>query len=392
MSRQSSAEALRSYRNRASPAPLPARRPETASPGYWGGAPTGTYDTWRRPPTTGGGYAPRGPGLWDAVLAGTLLNMITSSTGDAGWFAQHRQDPGYAEWRAQQDAKAQTDPALAEKLRQLDQRMAPVEQREGAAQPAQASKGGGLSWLVLFVLVAGFLLLWLARRRRGQGGVGGGGSPVTHGAQAGPNPFRRGMVLTLDPSPFLLGGNALGIRPPETANTSVAAVSQLRAGDLVLWRLYLPDGNTFLQLHLDRSGTPDECRWFSKLDEVTPGNADEWGFWLEPGNGAIGWPVFQAKDGQEYARAWTPGQSWVPPQALAERIDAPEGLVQRRITCMLYARPTGAAEPGPPTKYLLVAAVEQVQQAWIDLHVGIDINPASLDLPIAADRRTGVLA
>lgn len=324
-------------------------------------------------------------------MAGALLNMITSSAGDAGWFAQHRQDPGYAEWRAQQDAKAQTDPALAEKLRQLDQRMAQIEQRGGTPESApQAAGGGGFSWLVLFVLVAGLALLWLARRRRGRTGVSG--SPVTNAPQAGPNPFRRGMVLAVDPSPFLLGGSAVGISPPETASTTVAAVSQLREGDLTLWRLYLPDGKTFLQLHLDPSGTPDECRWFNKVDEVTPGNADEWGFWLEPGSGTIGWPVFQTKDGQEYARAWTPGQSWAAPQTLAERIDAPEGLVERRITCMLYASPTGVPEPAPPTRYLLVAAVEQGRQAWIELHVGIDINPASLNLPMAADRRTGVLA
>jgi hypothetical protein len=346
------------------------------------------------------GYGPRGPSMWDAVMAGMLLNTITSAAGNAGWFTQHRQDPGYADWRAQQDAKAQSDPALAEKLRELDQRMAQVERNNGAAgqgtaeggtvqgvpQPPSA-EGGGVVWLILFGLLAGFTLLWMARRRSAQATASTGS--VTGVPQAGPHPFRRGMVLPIDPSPFLLGRDVIGLDPPDAATTTVVAVAQLRQGDLALWRLYLAEDAIFLQLHLDRSGTPDECRWFDRLDELTPGSPDEWAFWLDQGNGAIGWPVFQTKDGQEYARVWSPGQSWVPPLRLTERIDGPDGLAERQVTCMLYAKPTGVPEPGPQMKYLLVAAVEQGHQAWVALHVGIDINPVSLNLPIATMQHTG---
>ena len=386
MSRQYSAEALRQYQGRAVAPPV--RRAETVAPAPFGAPSAGTWGGTRRPPAAAPDYAPRSPGLWNAVMAGALLSAITSNSGNAGWFAQHRNDPGYAQWRAAQDEQAKTDPALAERLRKLDQGMAQVE-RTGAAAPT-AESGGGVVWLVLLVAAGVFVLLWLARRR----GARAAASPrsVTTGPDAGPNPFRRGMVLAVDPSPFLLTQGTTHLRPPESDSISVEAVGQLRHGSLALWRLYLPGGETFLQFHLDPSGTPDECRWFERLDELTPANADEWGFWLDPGNGAIGWPSFQTKDGKTYARSWAAGESWVEPQEFAERIDGPQGLVERRLRCMLYAAPTGVSPPGPPAEYLLVAAVDQDQQAWVALHTGIDINPASLNLPIAALRPTGAFA
>jgi hypothetical protein len=47
---------------------------------------------------------------------------------------------------------------------------------------------------------------------------------------------------------------------------------------------------------------------------------------------------------------------------------------------MLYAAPTGAAEPAPPTEYILVSAVEAEGQAWVEIAAGIDVNPATLSL------------
>ena len=43
--------------------------------------------------------------------------------------------------------------------------------------------------------------------------------------------------------------------------------------------------------------------------------------------------------------------------------------------------PTGAAPPAPPSEYVMVAAVEDGGQAWVEIVVGIDVNPASLTLP-----------
>ena len=48
---------------------------------------------------------------------------------------------------------------------------------------------------------------------------------------------------------------------------------------------------------------------------------------------------------------------------------------------MLYGGPTGAAPPAPDTEYILVAAIEEGGQAWVEIHAGIDVNPAALTLP-----------
>jgi hypothetical protein len=47
---------------------------------------------------------------------------------------------------------------------------------------------------------------------------------------------------------------------------------------------------------------------------------------------------------------------------------------------MLYGAPTGAAAPAPPTEYILVAAMEEENQAWVAIHAGIDLNPGLLSL------------
>jgi hypothetical protein len=47
---------------------------------------------------------------------------------------------------------------------------------------------------------------------------------------------------------------------------------------------------------------------------------------------------------------------------------------------MLYAAPTGAAAPAPPTEYMLVAAAEQADQAWVEIFAGIDVHIGMLQL------------
>jgi hypothetical protein len=47
---------------------------------------------------------------------------------------------------------------------------------------------------------------------------------------------------------------------------------------------------------------------------------------------------------------------------------------------MLYAASTGAPAPAPETEYILVAAAEASGRAWVEIHAGIDINPAALSL------------
>ena len=114
---------------------------------------------------------------------------------------------------------------------------------------------------------------------------------------------------------------------------------------------------------------------------MSPASQDEWGVWLDPAQGLIGWPQFQTKDGKTYDRVWSNGGTRVPPRDISETIQDLSGTSQRVLHAMLYGAPTGAAQPAPQTEYILVAAVEEGGQAWIEIHAGIDVNPASLSLP-----------
>jgi hypothetical protein len=192
------------------------------------------------------------------------------------------------------------------------------------------------------------------------------------------------MTLTCDPTPFLLGGAALKVPPPAVAEAdprvSVQAVGRIREGADELTRLYLPDGRGLFQIHVDAQGQFDECRYFATIDEVTPADVAEWGAWLDPQQGMIGWPEFQTKDGKLYTRLWAPGPNPVPPRRMVETIEGLAGTQELRIQAMLYAAPTGAAAPAPETEYILVSALEAGARAWVEIRAGIDINPASLSL------------
>ena len=101
---------------------------------------------------------------------------------------------------------------------------------------------------------------------------------------------------------------------------SVEAIGLLSDGSVALHRLYLPGRESLFQLHLGPAGTPDECRYFSQIDEVTPASQEEWGFWLDPAQGLIGWPQFQTKDGKTYGRVWAPGGGRIEPRQQTETV------------------------------------------------------------------------
>jgi hypothetical protein len=194
--------------------------------------------------------------------------------------------------------------------------------------------------------------------------------------------LRVGMTMPVDPSPFLLAAGLTKVQPPEGSGMiSVEVVGLLREGSVVLHRLYLPGGKAFFQLHLGADGQPDECRYFSRLDEVTPTDNQEWGLWLDPAEGMIGWPSFQTKDGKMYGRVWAPGNSRVPPRKMEETLQYVDRTEQRQLQIMLYGGPTGGTPPAPETEYILVSAIEATDQAWVEIDAGIDINPAGLTLP-----------
>ena len=162
---------------------------------------------------------------------------------------------------------------------------------------------------------------------------------------------------------------------------SVEVVGLLRADGVLLHRLYLPGGKAFFQLHLDNRGQPDECRYFSRVDEVTPANVQEWGLWLDPAEGLIGWPSFQTKDGKLYGRAWASSDNRIPPRQMEETLQFVDHTEQRQLQTVLYGAATDGAPPAPQTEYILVSAIDMTGQAWIEIDAGIDINPAALNLP-----------
>jgi hypothetical protein len=354
-----------------------------------------------------------------------MLDNLTRP-GYAGWFSSHRDDPGVQQWRQQADALAQDNADLRRKLAELDARAAPgatpdtgwVEvppdiPRDAAIAEAPRTRtpsaandnaangnrpgmgiGGTLFAIVLLAGAGGLAYTALRRRNSERGGrtaQGGTMNPLqTAAAMArnvvSPEPykpglFRVGMVMTADLSPFILAAGATKVTPPAASpegRMTVAAIGRLDAGDFV--RLHLDDRKSLFQLHLDSAGRPDECRYFSLIDEVSPADAAEWDVWLGSADGMIGWPEFQTKDGKLYQRVWSPGAGRVPPVATTEEITTAEGTERIRLQTMLYGAPTGLAAPAPQTEYILVSAVERAGQAWVELRAGIDINPATLEL------------
>jgi hypothetical protein len=364
------------------------RRPEPAAqPGSWWGQS-------RSYPTTSQQYwaAPRQYGAWDAVMLWSLLNAVTSTRSNT-FFRENQADPGFLQWRADANRLAATDPAIAGKLAQLDRQIG--QGPSGASAAQHAANGPAITsdrdpGMVLVILVVGgalFAGLWLMRRRAASTSSPKPPSPVGGLSGSTQTRLRVGMTIPLDASPFILASGVTKVIPPaEGAMVSIQAVGLVSdgtspSGGVALHRLYLPGQKSFFQLHLETSGQPDECRYFSLVDQVTPANRDEWAFWLDPAEGMIGWPEFQTKDGKVYGRAWASGGSRVPPRDQIETLRDVSGDGLRTLHAMMYAGATRAAPPAPATEYILVEAVEQGGQAWVDVYSGIDINPAALALP-----------
>ncbi|WP_376966359.1 DUF2491 family protein [Azospirillum sp. A26] len=405
----------------------PSTRPAPANP--YGG-----YG-WSPPPYTVS--APRRFGVWDGLFLWFMLDTLTRP-GHAAFFHNNADDPGYREWRQEADRLARDNAELRGKLDQLDQSVAaqagtprqagqlppdvPADLARAdsassassvdSASAAQASRssGHGFWWWGLLLLGAAVLfLLWRARRRmdapskpnavadspvsKGSGAKGGSDVPLfgtlgnyvnqkLGGKTYSPSLFRLGMTVTIDPTPFLLAESATKVKAPDTGTdrlVSIEAVGTVTSGPATVYRLHLPGGG-FFQIHLGPDGQPDECRYFTPIDSVTPSDEGEWGFWLDDAEGMIGWPEFQTKDGKLYPRIWQPGASRIQPFTLSEARQTLRGTETVTSQSMLYGAPTNAGDPAPATEYILVEAVERAGRASVEIAAGIDVNPASLSL------------
>ena len=419
------------------PAPQPTRQPAPSTGGgLWAGSTQRTPSYAPPPPPRGSSWfaqqgwsapsyaaaAPRSFGVWNGLMLWFMLDNLIKP-GYSDFFRSRRDDPGIQQWRQQADGLAQDNPDLRRKLAELDSRTAPGATPDSgwvevpsdippeiaaadtgpkrtpstaAGLPSQTGIGaGGIVFGIVLLAGAGGLAYMALRRRRGTDGRVAQGDTEMNPLKSAiamarnavaPAPyvashFRVGMVLTVDLSPFILAAGATKVVPPDASadgRVTVAAVGRLDAAGLV--RLHLDDRKGLFQLHLDAKGTPDECRYFSLIEEVAPADAGEWDVWLNPAEGMIGWPEFQTKDGKTYQRVWSPGGSRIAPVAVEETITTAEGSETIRQQAMLYGAPTGLAAPAPVTEYILVSAIERGGQAWVELRAGIDINPATLEL------------
>ncbi|WP_247882179.1 DUF2491 family protein [Azospirillum sp. TSH100] len=410
----------------------------------WGGSSYRTPSTRPAPANPYGGYgwspppytvsAPRRFGIWDGLFLWFMLDTLTRP-GHAAFFHNNADDPGYREWRQEADRLARDNAELRGKLDQLDQSMTaqagtprqagqlppdvPAELARAdsassmdSASAVQASRGSGHGfwwWGLLLLGVAVLFLLWRARRRMdapskpnpvagspvstGSGSKGGSDVPLfgtlgnyvnqkLSGKAYSPSLFRLGMTVTIDPTPFLLAESATKVKAPDTGTdrlVSIEAVGTVTSGPATVYRLHLPGGG-FFQIHLGPDGQPDECRYFTPIDSVTPADEGEWGFWLDDAEGMIGWPEFQTKDGKLYPRIWQPGASRIQPFTLSEARQTLRGTETVTSQSMLYGASTGAGAPAPTTEYILVEAVERSGRASVEIAAGIDVNPASLSL------------
>jgi hypothetical protein len=337
--------------------------------------------------------------MWDTMFLWYLLNTL-SRPGHADFFHHHATDPGYAAWRAEAERQAATDPSVRQQLAELDARVAAMQGKPRATDylppdtpPAVAlardRQAPGSGWGMGFILLLGLIgvVIWFAWRRLGANRralEARGARRTPSGTPYQPDWFRVGMTFPVDAAPFILAANVTHVQAPEgeTASglISVAAVGEVSTDGVRWHRAYLPGGQRFFQVHLDAAGQPDECRYFSLFDEVVPASPEEWAFWLDAGEGAIGWPEFQTKDGTLYTRLWSPGDRRTAPRVLSETLTDTMGTTSREWQAMLCAAPTGAAAPAPSTEYLLVAAADQGRQAWVEIYAGIDVPVGMLQL------------
>jgi len=285
-------------------------------------------------------------GVWDGLFLGALLSNLTRP-GTIDFFHNNQNDPGYQQWRAEAERQAQDNADLRRRLDELDRQLAERDNQPrtpgvlppdippevAKATPSRTpdivdnEDGSGWVWVVLVAGVGVFTYLTWRRRRpmireppmtRSSAGVlQSAGAMLRHklsGESYTPSKFRVGMTLALDPTPFILAKGSIKVPQPEgSGQVSVSAVGHVVSGNAQLVRLYLPDGRSLVQLHLNAAGDPDECRLFGIIDEISPADPGEWSAWLDPNEGMIGWPVFQTKDGKIYNRIWIPGETPFPP-------------------------------------------------------------------------------
>ena len=188
--------------------------------------------------------------------------------------------------------------------------------------------------------------------------------------------------IELEATRFTLYGDRLLTEFPGREHL-IEAYGRVPFGDGVLHRFYLQgenDTQSMLEILVDAKEALQECRLYRTLDEVMPESSDEWGFWLAPEDGSIGWSAFETRDGVLFDRAWDDAAAdRVAPFELTETLyldSAGEKTLTISHQAMLYGR--WADEEDEIAEYVLLSAEDQGEEAFVHIQVGVDVNPMGI--------------
>lgn len=171
--------------------------------------------------------------------------------------------------------------------------------------------------------------------------------------------------------------------------TKVAAVGTLEILGFKVYRSYLGDDSTFLQVIVDDNNSIQEVSLYSKVIETTP-DEDGWNFLLNEDDGAIGMSTFnlKAQDGSNvpYNREWPQAVSGIenhvdPIRATETVVDEAGNTYVMDLHMMGYSRIINNT-----SKELMIAQAYRMDNdgnniAGCDCYVGIEIeDPSSLSV------------
>lgn len=301
---------------------------------------------------------------------------------------RERDRSNYDRWHNEAQKAATNDPELAKQLKELEENpvqtstppkpvlqppattasppQAPVSNVENVSNKTESSIG---LWMILAILAAaaaGATAIVLNRRKNNVNPLRTAAAVVNN--QLGRTPpkeafqsVRVGAPIALDISPFVLAeaaGTPYHIKQPENdlivQNKNVAQSETVKI-------LYADLGDDYYALVQENDGNIDAVRVFQTLDRIQPQSAEEWRFWLAD-DGAIGAPDFQTKNNVVFARHWNPGNTQISPK----KISFVNGATWN---AMLYSRMIENA----PAEYILVAAVEHDNEAYVMVAAGLDM-------------------
>lgn len=265
---------------------------------------------------------------------------------------------------------------------------------------------GGLLFFLFMIILAIIVIYWLFKQSQSKE-MGGHSQPkkeTSHGSlmsglrnvsernQGGGNSIvPLGAAINL-PSLSLMNDPSapddakLHFEAGETGAQSVVAISHdsREVGVPSEMELYVsPDGSMedFVLIH------PNDktARFFSWIDDVSPGTQSEWDEWLNDESGILGLPTFQTKDGVTWSRVlMSQSPRRFAPLDRTVDIETTDGTTHHQQKSMMYVRDTGFKAPYSSKEYLLVRVdawmEDGVENAIIHLYAGVDVPWSSLGL------------